>query len=195
MLEVHALWPTLLLVDDIEGMDNLKMLDTVKSISVGTVEGWDSNIITSFKRGGNVILEHKEFKELTVEILNRVEIFAQELGVDMDKYYIKINDSLVNIGKKGTFQEFHDHSPSDLSCVYYIDAREDQGDLVLGQFNGKIFKNAESTLDGRVHLPPKTGGLRVFLGGTPHQVNINNTEGTRVSIACNCDLIKKESDI
>jgi len=76
---------------------------------------------------------------------------------------------------KGHQTTLHTHEEDDelLSAVYYIQAPENSGDLIV--YNG----------DESIRIPPQAGNMILFGPQVPHQVEINNSDILRLSVAIN----------
>ena len=76
---------------------------------------------------------------------------------------------------KGHQTTLHTHEEEDelLSAVYYIQATENSGDLV-------VRSGSES-----LHLQPVAGRMILFRPEVPHEVEKNNTDRMRLSVAIN----------
>jgi hypothetical protein len=135
--------------------------------------GWDCNMNSSIGYESNFLnIPISSIEMLKLSITEVVANYVKQLELGNR---VELAESFYNIGKPGTFQEFHNHNPRHLSCVYYVDAHEDSGDLVL----------VDSRFAERKRIPPITSGLRVFPSYINHQVNLNETESTRISMSCN----------
>jgi uncharacterized protein (TIGR02466 family) len=130
------------------------------------------------------------------QIQETAEIFAEEIGIDGDIAYIKMTEAFFNIGAPGSFQEFHHHRPqSEISCVYYVNADPDTGALVLEDPAGKSKMGwwlDDTNPDERERIDPESGSVRFFRSHVSHQVNINNTQKDRISIACNFHIVRTQ---
>jgi len=76
---------------------------------------------------------------------------------------------------KGHQTTLHTHEEDDelLSAVYYIQAPENSGDLI-------VYQGDEST-----RIPPQAGNMIFFGPEVPHQVETSNSEILRLSVAIN----------
>jgi uncharacterized protein (TIGR02466 family) len=189
---MQALWPTIVLLDNIQNIQNKDLLEYIMKLEYFEPPGWDSNMETSIGNNSE-LLSDTIFEKLAKEIQSRVESYVTEIGVSLEHNKVELVQSFFNVGKPGSFQEFHIHATHDISCVYYVDAHEKQGDLVLDRFRGpQLLRTNTPAIDYRYYLPPSTGALRVFPGNLPHQVNINRSNSNRVSISCNFNVIGKK---
>jgi hypothetical protein len=171
---------------EIEEIDNISIKETISYIESVVPEeikckytddernGWDCNMKTSagYEGGFLNLTNNPAIVKLKESILKEVINYTKLANIVGN---VEMMDSFYNIGLPGTFQEFHNHNPMHLSCVYYVDADECSGDLVL----------TDSRFAERKRISPKTSGIRIFPSHINHQVNINETKNTRISIACN----------
>lgn len=88
----------------------------------------------------------------------------------------------------------HSHARSILVGVYYLQANEDCGDLLLQNPNaGTIWSGAiENNTDCRayIRIKPQQGMIVIFPGYVIHSVEPNRSNTQRISIATNFDCIK-----
>jgi len=120
-----------------------------------------------------------------------------EISVEFAKYHNLDNKKLVctgawiNISKPGDYQEFHIHSKSHFSLVFYIKTQDKCGDIV--------FKNAMADFDmfplpineycpstyAICRYPAKDGRVLCFRSFLPHMVEVNKSNEDRISLALN----------
>ena len=120
-----------------------------------------------------------------------VLIFSKEFGVDKSLSDLECKDFWFNIAGDGGYQEYHQHSDSHFSVVYYVNAEENCGDIV--------FKSVESLID-MFPLPvsnynlasyktcfykPKKSTILIFRSNLLHMVEKNHSGKDRISIAMN----------
>jgi uncharacterized RmlC-like cupin family protein len=103
------------------------------------------------------------------------------MGLFYASSILKVNPAELRLGfwfnemMPGHQTTLHTHEEEDelLSAVYYIHAAANSGDLVVHQ--GK----------SRRHFSPQSGRMILFLPKVPHQVEINNSDILRLSVAIN----------
>jgi uncharacterized protein (TIGR02466 family) len=106
-------------------------------------------------------------------------------------YNLEIDKIWVNIAKKGSYQEEHNHSISLFSGVLYIEVNKDSGNfqfinpLSAEQIltpNSNKFKNDYT-------IYPSNGMIIIFPGWLNHRVLPNNSNEDRISISFNITKI------
>ena len=83
----------------------------------------------------------------------------------------------------------HDHGSAIIACVYYINAPEDSGDLILvdprGGVNWDWQKEGDITKIKFKRITPKAGKIVFFPAYILHYVETNKSQETRMSVATN----------
>jgi hypothetical protein len=200
-MSIKDIWPTKILISNIDGIDNTLIaefiLSNIELLNITFVPGWDSNTQSTFgSPEGRCILNghleapipvQREFDKITKGMLDAIYTeYLPSLGDHtVSNPVVLLEESFINVATPGSFQEFHQHLITDISCVYYIQAEKGMGDLVLDNFHHNISKNLNPTFLSRYIIPANTGGLRMFMSTVPHQANINESNQPRISIACN----------
>lgn len=131
-------------------------------------------------------------------IKSSVENYYKEWGF-LTNNDIKLNlDSLwINISKPGSFQETHKHTAHLktvlFSGVFYIEVKEDSGDLVLTNPLESLLINMlpSSTNLPFYNITPQNNLLILFPSWLDHRVDMNKSNTDRISISFNIDAIRK----
>ena len=95
----------------------------------------------------------------------------------------------LNVYKKGDSQEFHNHTNSNLSCVYYADVKKDDSRILFKSspwpmLEYRIARHNSYNFD-QVWYKPVKGMLLVFRSDTMHMVEKKVTDGIRISFSYN----------
>lgn len=119
--------------------------------------------------------------------------FSRQYGINKSLDSLSCDELWFNIGAVGNFQEYHQHSDSHFSLVYYVKANNNCGNI--------LFKTIESFAD-MCQLPinagnytsasykscfytPKESMILIFRSNLLHMVEKNNSDTDRISIAMN----------
>ena len=133
----------------------------------------------------------------TDDVMNKLCIFLQQhlnfLNEKIEKKLV-INNLWININGYQTTNATHTHPLSYISGVFYVKAKENQGDICfenpLKYFNQ--FMYGEPTfLDSYVYHKPRTGKLLLFPSSLPHSVLPNETNIDRISISFNTKVVNE----
>jgi uncharacterized protein (TIGR02466 family) len=132
-------------------------------------------------------------------VSNKIKKIAVEYGVNESLYDVKCVDFWFNISSHGNYQEYHQHSNSHFSVVYYVNSSKNCGNIV--------FKNAEAITDmfplpvenscinlnsAKTHyIIPKESDLLIFRSNLMHMVEKNYSDDDRISISMNFVLVPK----
>lgn len=126
----------------------------------------------------NIYLESNKIPEL--EIISNIvlENAANILNINKEKLFFGF---WLNAMEPGDLTTAHTHDDDDelLSCVYYIKAPENSGNLIITHDNKKTI------------IKPEEGTFVFFSPATLHEVLKNESAHTRLSIAFNFGLLKK----
>ena len=147
---------------------------------------WCGKTYTSFGRYN--VNKDVVFEPLVKEVSKHVHAYA-ELHNSFESY--EIMDAFFNINKAGTFQEFHTHTLSIVSAVYYVKAPENSGQLIfqspkpVDMLPFKRIENHNDLTYERYYVTPEEGMLILFRSNVAHCVNAGTNKTPRISIAFN----------
>jgi uncharacterized protein (TIGR02466 family) len=146
---------------------------------------------------------NKEFEELFEQVHKLFNEIAIEIYKITDKYQINLEQAWINRGGR-EFSLPHEHPGFHLSAVYYVNANPNKSSISFLRPAQQIIKEKYSQLrnDAVIEelnefnssictIPSVTGNLLIFPSWLMHFV-MNNGDNTRISIAFNGKLIKKE---
>lgn len=149
-------------------------------------DGWLEDIQTNINTRKNTIADfnlknlHEYIKKHTYQYCAEVEPFIGKP--------IFMGHSWINKSDKGQGQEWHSHSDSFISGVYYYQTSGEDGDLGL---KNPVPQAKQGLFPAGQHVheyewfKPQPGMLILFPGWLEHQVQLNTTEDTRITIAFN----------
>ena len=144
-------------------------------------------------KGCNVIAERLSMESMHQGVLGpSIESFFSELP--SPPFKIQMDDIWRTSYKRGGFQEIHDHLPSDLSGVIFLDDIEDD----FGQFYFHHRHHSEWSAEwrslffpeSRLHLKGKRGQVLFFPSHMLHGVTIHRSDKLRRTVAFNIKLQK-----
>tara|TARA_B100001059_G_C17783759_1_gene555840 strand:+ start:14 stop:601 length:588 start_codon:yes stop_codon:yes gene_type:complete len=151
-------------------------------------KGWHSK---------NFDMKDKEPKNFIENIKTNINTAINDMGWDLQNQEVKISNMWAIINKKGSLNQKHHHSNSDLSAAYYVSAKKNCGDIVFYDPRpATVFKHPVSTkpniLNATINsISPEEGMLILFPSYLEHSVNPNLSESKRVVISFNLSLDKK----
>ena len=145
------------------------------------------------------IVEDPIFIDLHITTMLKVLEFAGHYG-DISGKGIQCTSSWVNVSSPGNFQEYHVHTNSHFSAVYYAKIPNNSGKIVFRAHDhaGDMFPlpfnlNTEKEPAYRTYfLEPKESELMIFRSNLQHMVQKNNSNEDRISIALN--FVLQEND-
>ena len=127
-------------------------------------------------------------------VLPNFKEFLQEDFLNEDAR-LGLESMWVNINYPFSTNALHTHPHCDFAFVYYCQASEKSGDLVFEhpdptqqyqKFLSEISDHTRTPSTSIIYrMPPKEGRIVFFPANTPHRVNQNTSEESRVSIAGN----------
>ena len=145
---------------------------------------------TTFFKPHNIITD-KRFDRLNSWVVKEVAEYATRLGYCADQMSAR---GWVTKSLRGDFHEVHNHSESHISCVYYVEAEEEDANIVIhksgmpSMFPIPLNDGSGLVTATRYNYAPSKGKLLLFSSDTMHSVDHKTTEGTRISIAYNFTL-------
>ncbi len=125
----------------------------------------------------NIYLELTKIPELKTIVNAAQDNAANILNIKKEKLVFGF---WLNAMQAGDVTTAHTHDDDDelLSCVYYIKAPENSGDLIITEKNNKT------------RIKPEEGCFIFFSPDTLHQVSKNKSGQSRLSIAFNFGLMR-----
>lgn len=127
----------------------------------------------------NLYLEVEKIPELEIIVKTALNNAADILKINKEKLALGF---WLNAMSEGDITTAHTHDDDDelLSCVYYIKVPKNSGELIITEDKKKTV------------ITPKEGHFVFFLPSTLHEVSENRSKASRLSIAFNFGLIRKE---
>ena len=151
-------------------------------------KGWHSK---------NFDMKDAEPKNFIEEIKININPAINDMGWDLQTQEVKVSNMWAIINTKGSLNQKHHHSNSDLSAAYYVTAKENCGDIVFYDPRpAKVYKHPiaknPNTLNATINsISPEPGMLILFPSYLEHSVNPNLSEYNRIVISFNLSLDKK----
>lgn len=123
----------------------------------------------------------------------RVHEFSKKFGVSKPLESLLLKDFWFNVSGPGAFQEYHQHSLSHFSVVYYVTAPKNSGNIVFqsvetitDMYTLPIEKNNFTDLSFKTcSYEPLDSMTLIFKSNTIHMVEKNLSKDDRISIAMN----------
>ena len=151
-------------------------------------KGWHSK---------NFDMKDKEPKNFIEEIKININAAIKDMGWDLQTQEVKISNMWAIINKKGSLNQKHHHSNSDLSAAYYVAAKENCGDIIFYDPRpATVYKHPiakePNILNATINsISPEPGMLILFPSYLEHSVNPNLSDHKRIVISFNLSLDKK----
>jgi uncharacterized protein (TIGR02466 family) len=162
-----------------------------KGVQKSNVFGWQS---------GNTWITH-------AGIWNETQTFANELhgAMKIDPEYPAVIDTIwANVNSKGSYNRTHTHSGCHLSFVYYLKCPEKSGQICFSDprpqahavqlpfMPSEHWQGQQPEEYGQeVYWPPTPGRFIMFPSWVCHDVELNQSDQTRISISGNITFRKK----
>ena len=157
-----------------------------KGVQKSNVFGWQS---------GNTWITH-------AGIWNETQTFANELhgAMKIDPEYPAVIDTIwANVNSKGSYNRTHTHSGCHLSFVYYLKCPEKSGQICFSDPRPQAPFMPSEHWQGKqpeeygqeVYWPPTPGRFIMFPSWVCHDVELNQSDQTRISISGNITFRKK----
>lgn len=131
--------------------------------------------------------DNLEIDRLVDHLNKEINFCSKQVGLpELELYNIWLN-----INSPGSYNHLHNHVGSVLSGVYYVDAKEHQGNIQFERSDGAEYHIPQYVdketyyTSTRATYAAKTGALYIFPGWLKHSVQGNNTGTDRISISFN----------
>lgn len=162
-----------------------------KSLEIGKISengasNWQCNTYNTL--GTFDVKEDPLFSDLLKEIEFHVKKFTEMHGSD---YQYKCKESWLNLNDKNSYQEYHCHSNSTFSAVYYISTPPKSGKIYFenpcepDMLPIKEIKTPTEMSFRTCSYQPEEGTLLIFRSYMRHMVEICKNDSTRITIALN----------
>ena len=159
----------------------------------------DGVIKSNFKgwHSKNFDMKDAEPKNFIEEIKTNINTAINDMDWDLQTQEVKISNMWAIINTKGSLNQKHHHSNSDLSAAYYVSAEKNCGDIIFYDPRpARVYKHPISKtpniLNATINsISPEPGMLILFPSYLEHSVNPNLSEYKRIVISFNLNLDKK----
>ena len=168
------------------------ILDLQKRDPIGVTKsnflGWHSK---------NFDLRDQAPKNFLEVIKKEINIALTDMNCDLEKQFVKIPNLWAIINEKGAMNQKHQHSNSDISAAYYVEAKDNCGDILFYDprpartYKHPIPKSPNSLNSTVNSIKPEVGLLVLFPSYLEHSVNPNLSKNKRIVISFNISLEKK----
>lgn len=132
------------------------------------------------------------FSELEKKIDSHVYKFTKSLDFNLKKGDLKLNSIWVNIMPTGAMHTAHIHPLSVISGTYYVETPPEASSIKfedprLGYFmNTPTLKAKHQKINSRFFLiEPNAGDLVLFESWLKHEVTLNKSQKSRISVSFN----------
>ena len=197
--EIHNFFPTPIQLSEI---GNSTDLNNSIMTGVGSIlktepnsmpQGWSCSVYTTMKSSMN-LLERPEFQPLRAVIMAEATQFARSLYLNIDKHPLRLSECWLNVYSTGQSQEVHVHPNCVLSGIYYAQAPEGCGELLLHSPYSDVMLDPPTTRSAPLNasiipVNPQDGMMVLFRSFVRHSVKPNLLKSKeRVSIAFNLTM-------
>jgi uncharacterized protein (TIGR02466 family) len=189
-MEFHSIFPVIIALSENKNHDLIqnKLIKECKLIKNNFKKGGYNWGVSTFNTCGTYNLtKNKNFNNLHKWIFKEVKDYTYKIGYQNNK--IKCTTSWFNIYNKYDYQERHEHSPNDISAIYYLQIPKYSGKIKFYSHepNGIKYCYAEdNSLTWKSYwINPKPGMLLVFKSNLMHEVEQNKSNEEKISIALN----------
>jgi hypothetical protein len=172
MTDVADLWQSTPIrrcsLPDVEGL-NTRILAAFMALGP---DGFDHRSHLIGGRYENLYLDRARMPALEPILEHALACAGRILGCPPDDLRCGFWFNAMGPGQS-TSEHTHEENDELLSAVYYVEAPEGSGDLIL--YDGHL----------TIHVPPEAGIMLFFPPGLPHSVEVNQSGRTRLSIGFN----------
>ena len=178
-MAITNLWATPVL-ETMTDLDGKKILSEIE-VNPDWKTDWAHGTLT-----GELLRLNDAFRDSAYAVLNETELAGEQLfcpGVGFEKHVF------------GNSMELHYHAYAVVVCVFYPDANEDSGDLVLVDPRGSHLFHKLDFSKSSIKIKPCSNKLVAFPGHIMHEVKSNFTEFPRWCIATTWYIGRQEDYI
>jgi|TARA_B110000196_G_scaffold66607_1_gene56339 uncharacterized protein (TIGR02466 family) len=151
--------------------------------------GWQSK---DFK-----LQEHDEFTNFVDTVTDMSLSCLKDYGFVDGAYKLEMLNGWFNVNQKGNSNQIHTHSGSFISGTYYVQAEQDQSELIFYKNFTEDFiissagqiENYTGISGATCRYPPRTGRLILFPSYVPHGVMPSTSDNERISLAFNMRMV------
>jgi uncharacterized protein (TIGR02466 family) len=160
-------------------------LDLEKNISAGG-DNWKCNTYTTL--GSYNLTQDQNFSELINLTTFHVNNYVALLG---SNYKYQCQEAWLNVGYEGSFQEYHVHANSTISCIYYLKMPEGSGRTIFenpvepDMIPIKFIEDFNIINSMTYSYLPIEGSLLIFRSYLRHMVEQGRNKEPRITIAFN----------
>ena len=159
----------------------------------------DGVIKSNFKgwHSKNFDMKDVEPKNFIEEIKTNINTAINDMDWDLQTQEVKISNMWAIINTKGSLNQKHHHSNSDLSAAYYVSAEKNCGNIIFYDPRpAKVYKHPiaknPNILNATINsISPEPGMLILFPSYLEHSVNPNLSDHKRIVISFNLSLDKR----
>lgn len=157
----------------------------IKEKHASNIQNWNCNILSTY--GTFNVWQDERFSVILERMTEHVHRFAH-LHNSFDKY--ETNEAWLNFSSKDHYQEFHVHSGSVISAIYYISAPEGSAKTTFKTIHDDMtpMKNIIEYNDLTypiTHYTAEEGKILIFKSNIPHLVSQGTNKDTRITLAAN----------
>lgn len=193
-MTIDAWFPTLIYhVNLSESVDNKILKDSAyilkNKVDILKSE-WRCDTFNTFDYNHSIDQLHdNELENLINLATNHVIEFSKEFGVTRSD--INCSNYWFNIAEPGNYQEYHQHTDSHFSAVYYIQANSKSGNIVFKSFESMfdmfpVSANSQNPANFKTcFYKPINSNLIIFRSNLLHMVEKNISSEDRISFSMN----------
>lgn len=193
-MRINSVFGAYLCLQELDNINN----DVFQNICVEYSQANEGRFISN--KGGwqsTDLVGNKQFAPLA-EIITEVVSLLKEPYKIKESANFYISEMWLNINKPTNYNILHHHGDSFLSGVYYVSVPPDAGKLWFRHPSvAKTVINWNEYFDGlnehnsnSWYVEPKAGDLIIFPSWLEHEVDQNNSNEERISIAFNLKLMR-----
>lgn len=154
------------------------------------------NGFTSYASANELQKQSSTFARLEKLIDQHIKRFAKELDWDLGRGKLKMSNCWVNIMPGNTHHGSHIHPLSVLSGTYYLSVPEGAPEIKFEDPRldkmmaaPPVRTSAKKSAHRHISLSTKAGDLVIFESWLRHEVPINHSKKTRISLSFNYDWV------
>ena len=195
--QIHHLFPTIVHIENIPRTAEVnqhyidKSIELANTLPKDNINSWRCDTFSTLDKYD--MINDPIFVELIEDVKKEVAVVATFFGAKTDN--IIVTSGWINVAGPGAFQEYHIHTNSHFSVVYYLKTPKNCGNLVFKSFEAETdmfplpLTMTNYTSYKTFSIPATEGHMVVFRSNISHMVEKNMSNDSRISISMNINLL------
>ena len=158
----------------------------------GKPTSWACDVYTTISNNCN-LHERPAFREFADFLMEGLKKFGETMAYPLAENNLRITQCWVNIYQHGMSQEIHNHANHIMTGVYYVKAPPNCSKILFHSYQADTMIRPPLERDTPYNnvvasYSPQPGDLIIFDSSLRHSVQVNASEGERISVSFNATM-------